>query len=69
MNRTKNGRVVFEGNESARVLGSNKSNLGEKRTNVDDVWLTEGLRNNILSVRQMVDRGKKAIFNSKCCTT
>ena len=58
-------RVEFEGSETARVLGSGKANLGEKRTNEEDVSLIKGLKNNILSVRQMVDGGKEVIFDSK----
>jgi len=46
-------------------LGSGKANLGEKRTNVEDVWVIEGLKHNILSVSQMVDGGKEVVFNSK----
>lgn len=46
------------------MLGSSKANL-EKRTNAEDVLLIEGLKNDIISVSQMVDGGKEVVFNSK----
>jgi len=61
LDRTKSGCVLFEGNESARVLGSSKVNIGEKSTNADDVCFIEGLKHDILSVSQMVDGGKEVI--------
>lgn len=67
LNRTKSDCVEFEGNETTRVLGSGKSNIGEMRTKVDDFCPIEGLRNDIFSVIQMVDEGKEVIFNSKGC--
>lgn len=67
LNKTKSGRVVFEGSETNRVLGSEKANLGEKRKNVEDIWLIEGIQHNILSVRQMVNGGKEVILNCKRC--
>lgn len=67
LNWTKSGCVVFQGNESARELGSGKANIGEKRTNADKLWIIKGINNNILSVSQMVNGGKEVIFNSKFC--
>jgi len=59
--------LFFEGSEPARVLGSGKANLGEKRTNDKYVWLIEGLKHNILSVSKIVYGGKEVVFNSKYC--
>lgn len=58
LNKIKNGHVLFEGSETIRLLGSSKANLGEKRTNAEDVCLIEGIKHNIFSVIQMVD-GRK----------
>lgn len=65
LKRTKSGCVVFEGNQSPRVLGSSKENLGDKRTNADDVFLIKGLNHNTLGVRQMVGGRKEVFFNTK----
>ena len=67
LNLTKAGCVDFEGNETTRVFGSGKANLGEKSTNVDDVWFIEGLSHNTLTLNQMIVWGKDVIFNSKGC--
>ena len=67
LKRIKGGHVVFEGNELTRVLGSGKANIGEKRTNAENVWHIEGLKHNILNFIQMVYGGKEVLFNSKCC--
>jgi len=65
LKKVKSGHVAFEGSKATRVLGYGKANLGENRTNDKYVWLIEGLKNNILSVSQIVDEGKEVIFNSK----
>lgn len=48
-------------------MGSGKANLGENRTNSEDVSLPKGLKSNIISMSQMVDGGKELVFNSKGC--
>jgi len=65
LKKTKSGHVDFEGSEPIRALGSGKANLGEKRANVEDVWLIEGLKHNIISLSQMVDGSKEVVFKSK----
>lgn len=50
-NRTKSFHVAFKGNEPTRVLGKGKDKLGERNTNANDVWLVQGLKHNILSIR------------------
>lgn len=69
LKKIKSYHVVFEWSELARVLGSCKPNLGEKRTNAEDVCLIKVLKHNILSVIQMVDGGREGLFNSKGCFT
>ena len=67
LKKIKSGHFIFEWGEPARVLGSGKAKTGEKRTNVEDVWLIEVIKHSILTVSQMVDGGKEVVFNSKGC--
>jgi len=67
LRKTKDGHVILGDNTHAKVLGKGKVILGNEELNAVDVLLVEGLKQNILSVIQMVYGGKEVIFNSKVC--
>lgn len=50
LKRNESDHVAFEGDEPPTMLGKGKDNHRETKTNVDDIWLDEGLKHNILSM-------------------
>ena len=60
------GSVVFGDNKKGTITGVGK--IGKSpQCSIDNVFLVEGLKHNLLSVSQLCDKGMKVNFDSKCC--
>lgn len=67
MRKTKYVHVIHGNNTTTKVSSKGKASISDERTNVDDVFLVEKMKHNILSLIHMVDGCKEVIFNSKGC--
>ena len=60
------GHVTFGDNNKGKILGFGK--VGKTpSTSIDNVLLVDGLKHNLLSIRQLCDKGNKVIFDANCC--
>ena len=62
----KNGHVAYGDNNKGRILGVGKIGTNSS-TPIENVLLVEGLKNNLLSVSQLCDKGYLVSFDSKKC--
>jgi len=49
------GTVGFGGNQTGRIIGS--GTIGNSSISINNVWLVDGLRHNLLSISQFYDNG------------
>nr|KYP41360.1 hypothetical protein KK1_037264 [Cajanus cajan] len=65
LQENESGRIAYEDNNKGKILGlgtiSNNSN-----TLIEDVLYVEGLKYNLLSIRQLCDENYKVSFNNEC---
>jgi hypothetical protein len=59
--------VSFENDNSTKIIGRARVNLGRKDAKEKNVLLVEDMKHNLLSVSQMCDQGHKLLFDSKKC--
>ena len=49
------GTVGFRGNQNSRIIGA--GTIGNSSISINNVWLVDGLRHNLLSISQFRDSG------------
>jgi len=63
----KEGRTVgFGGNQTGKIIGSGK--IGNSSVSINNVWLVDGLKHNLLSISQFCDNGYDVLFVKNNCT-
>jgi len=64
--KKKYGNVTFGDNKAGKIIGIGK--IGKDPSNsLENVYLVEGLKFNLLSISQLCDKGNNVIFNSSHC--
>ena len=66
LKRNKDGKVILGNSAPTKVLGKGRAKL-DKHTKVTDALLVQGLKQNILSVGQIVEKGHTIVFTSNKC--
>ena len=54
------GKVKFGGNQSGNVIGT--GTIGNSSISINNVWLVDGLEDNLLSISQFCDNGYDVMF-------
>ena len=62
----KSGHVTYGDNNKGRILGIGKIGTNSSKS-IENVLLVEGLKQNLLSVSQLCDKGYLVSFDSKKC--
>ena len=65
LKKGKSGSVAFGNDSFVKILGKGLVNLGSENIKVENVFLFEDLKHNILSVSKMCGQGYTLIFNSQ----
>ena len=60
-------RVTFGDNKKGTIIGIGKVQISSTLS-IDEVYLVDGLKHNLLSISQLCDKGHKVVFNSTKCT-
>jgi len=60
------GTVGFGGNQTGKIIGSSK--IGNSSVSINNVWLVDGLKHNLLSISQFCDNGYDVLFVKNNCT-
>jgi len=60
------GTVGFGGNQTGKIIGS--GTIGNSSISINNVWLVDGLRHNLLSISQFCDNGYDVLFVKSNCT-
>ncbi|CAJ2645568.1 unnamed protein product [Trifolium pratense] len=60
------GSVGFGGNQKGKIIGT--GTVGNSSLSINDVWLVDGLKHNLLSISQFCDNGYVVVFNKESCT-
>jgi len=64
---TKEGRTVgFGGNKTGKIIGT--GTIGNSTISINNVWLVDGLRHNLLRISQFCDNGYDVLFVKNNCT-
>jgi len=58
--------VNFGGNQSGKIIGV--GTIGNSSISINNVWLIDGLENNLLSISQFFDNGYDVMFGKTNCT-
>ena len=62
----KNGHVTYGDNNKGRILGVGKIVMNSS-TSIENVLLVDGLKQSLLSVSQLCDKGYLVSFDSRNC--
>ena len=54
------GDVKFGGNQTGKIIGT--GTIGNSSISINNVWLVDGLRHNLLSICQFCDNGYDVMF-------
>jgi len=60
------GAVGFVGNQTYRIIGTRT--ISNSSISINNVWLVDGLRHNLLSISQFCDSGYDVMFDKRNCT-
>jgi hypothetical protein len=60
------GNVKFGGNQTGKIIGTRT--IGNSSISINNVWLVDGLRHNLLSISQFCDNGYDVMFDKTNCT-
>jgi len=60
------GDVKFGGNQTGKIIGT--ITIGNSSVSINNVWLVDGLRHNLLSISQFCDNGYDVMFDKTNCT-
>jgi len=55
------GSVKFGGNQSGKIIGI--GTIGNFSISINNVWLVNGLKHNLLSISQFIDNGYDVMFD------
>jgi hypothetical protein len=58
--------VKFGGNQSGKIIGT--GTIGNSSISINNVWLVDGLRHNLLGISQFCDNGYDVMFDKTNCT-
>lgn len=58
--------VGFRGNQKGKIIGT--STIGNSSLSINDVWLVDVLKHNLLSISQFCDSGYEVVFSKNICT-
>jgi hypothetical protein len=67
LSERKSGIVTFGNDAPAKIKGKGMVRLSNGKGKAQDVLFVEGMKNNLLSVSQVCDRGCEVNFTSKDC--
>jgi len=59
------GTVGFGGNQTSKIIGT--GTIGNSSISINNVWLVDGLRHNLLSIIQFCDNGYNVLFVKNNC--
>jgi hypothetical protein len=57
--------VGFGGKQKGKIIGT--GTVGNASLSINDVWLVDGLKHNLLSISQFCDNGCVVTFNKESC--
>jgi len=60
------GTVIFGGIQNGKIIGT--GTIGNSSISINNVWLVDGLRHNLLSISQFCDNGYDVMFEKNNCT-
>ena len=60
----KSGNVTFRNDKSGKIKGKGSVSLDNGRGRAQDVLFVDGLKENLLSVSQMCDKGCEVLFRA-----
>jgi len=60
------GTVGFGGNQNGKIIGS--GTIGNSSVSINNVWLVDELKHNLLSISQFCDNGYDVLFVKNNCT-
>ena len=60
------GTVGFGGNQTGKIIGTRT--ISNSSISINNVWLVDGLRHNLLSISQFSDNGYDVLFVKNNCT-
>jgi len=60
------GNVKFGGNQSGKIIGTRT--IGNSSISINNVWLVDGLKHNLLSISQFCDNCYDVMFGKTNCT-
>jgi hypothetical protein len=58
--------VKFGGNQTGKIIGT--GTIGNSSISINNVWLVDGLKHNLLSISQFCDNGYDVMFDKTSCT-
>jgi len=58
--------VKFGGNQAGKIIGTRT--IGNSSISINNVWLVDGLRHNLLSISKFCDNGYDVMFDKTNCT-
>ena len=61
------GSVKFGNNDGDKIIGKDSVSLNDGRIKCDNVLYVDGLKHNLLSVRQLCKEGHNVVFSNKDC--
>jgi hypothetical protein len=67
LSERKSWNVTFGNDAPGKIKGKGMVSLSNGKGKSQDVFFVEGLKNNLLSVNQVYDRGCEVVFTSKDC--
>ena len=56
----------FGGNQSGKIIGTRT--IGNASFSINNVWLVDGLKHNLVSISQFCDNGYDVLFDKTSCT-
>ena len=57
--------VKFGGNQSGKIIGT--GTISNASISINNVWLVDGLKHNLLSISQFCDNGYDVLFDKTSC--
>jgi len=58
---------MFGNDNSTKIIGKGTVHLGSEKSKVENVFLIEDMKHNLLSVSQICDQGHTLVFDSQKC--
>lgn len=65
LNLKEGGSVGFGGNQKWKIIST--CTIGNSSILIDNVWLLDGLKHNLMRISQFCDRGYEEVFNKNNC--